>query len=186
MVNFGFTISHWFGLMVDSTGGHWWPWFFQCIYNEVCLTRACWSRWYPSDSSRRTLYPCRNNRCSAWILPSPLSPQTAVKPWIHGGQTHCEMHPSVSLGDLQVWPRQPRSRHLVHVQEMCEQYCSCAWQKEKKKNTHAGKTTCDNFHTYPVRKLMRVFWKTWVSGWWISVPYQIFPKSVIMRTQRRC
>lgn len=40
------------------------------ISGSMCLTQGCWSRWCLSDSSRRTPYPCTNNRCSAsvWAL----------------------------------------------------------------------------------------------------------------------
>lgn len=69
------------------------------VFHKAFLTRECWSRLYPSGSSRRTLYPCRNNKCSAWFWTLPLLLQT----------------PCWTLGALRGWPRiTPRHRrHLV-------------------------------------------------------------------------
>ncbi len=79
-------------------------------FNKSCLTRVCWSRWYPSGSSRRILYPCRSNKCSAWVWILPPFQEAAVKPRVPGSQT-----PYWGLTDLrgwpQIWPR--HGRHLV-------------------------------------------------------------------------
>lgn len=71
---------------------------------EKCLTQECWSRWYPSGSSRHTPCPCTNSRCSAWTWTLPLWPPTSENPWVPRGQIPCE-GPGDFGGWTQVWAK---------------------------------------------------------------------------------
>lgn len=138
---------------------------------NICLTRVCWSRWYPNGSSKRILYPCRNNKCSAWIWTFLRQlPQTA--PSVRYGI------PGHLRGQPRIWPR--HQKHLTA-------------QKKRVKNEQTKKTKIpinNIVHaSYLAREPVPVQKKAWLSREQkISLPLSNIPKMdhSLARTQLTC
>lgn len=140
---------------------------------DACLTRGCWSRWYPSGSNRRTLYPCRRSRCSAWLgtlPPLPRAAPPAVGARFPRSETCCR-----SLSAVQGWPlRCPRYRTTTHLQTQMIQVTQTIIMQRVYKRTGWM------LQSYLLGWVMPVFGKAWLSPEVIvSLPFQIVPKRII-------
>lgn len=133
----------------------------------MCLTRVCWSRWCPNGSSRRILYPCRNNKCSAWI-------------WTFLQTALCVRYgiPGHLRGRTRIWPR--HQKHLTV-------------QNKRVRNEQIKKTKIliSNIvlASYLAREPVPVQRKAWLSREQkISLPLSNIPKMdhSPARTQRTC
>lgn len=134
---------------------------------NMCLTRVCWSRWYPNDSSRRILYPCRNNKCTAWIWTF-LQQLPLTAPSVRYGI------PGHLRGRIRIWPR-----HQQHLTVQNKRV-----RKERIKKT---KFLIRNIACYLAREPVPVQRKAWLSrGQKISLTLLNIPKMdhSPVRTQR--